>query len=132
MDVTAVNPSAIPSQPQPAASSAAAVDYNAFLRLLIAQMQNQDPLNPMDSTEYMAQLAQFSSVEQSIQTNQKLDGLLSSLSLSQADALIGRSVSSATGDVSGVVEAINITSQGSIALLEGGASLPLGAGITIR
>lgn len=89
-------------------------------------------MNPIDSTEYMAQLAQFSSVEQSIQVNQKLDTLLTSFSLSQADALIGRSVSSFAGDVSGTVEAVSITSSGGVAVLENGTELPLGAGIVVR
>ena len=45
------------------------MDYNAFLKLLIAQMKNQDPTEPMTSTQYMAQFATFSQVEQSIKTN---------------------------------------------------------------
>ncbi len=80
----------------------------------------------------MAQLAQFSSVEQSIQVNQKLDTLLTSFALSQADALIGRTVTSAAGDVSGTVEAVNITSNGGVAVLDNGSELPLGAGIVVR
>ena len=112
-------------------TSAASLDYNAFLRLLIAQMQNQDPLNPMEGTEYTAQLAQFSSVEQSIQTNQKLDTLMTSFSLSQAESMIGRTLTSADGKVSGVVESVNILSSGSVASLQGGAKVPLGPGITI-
>lgn len=134
MDVTAIDTSAGPSsQPQSASTSAsAAVDYNAFLRLLIAQMQNQDPLNPMDSTDYMAQLAQFSGVEQSIQTNQKLDSLLSAQALGQAGDLIGRSVTSATGDLSGRISAVNITSNGGIAVLENGERVAIEPGITVR
>ena len=116
----------------PAPSSPSTVDYNSFLRLLIAQLKNQDPLNPADSTEYMAQLAQFSSVEQSIQANQKLDTLLTSMSLSQADSLIGRTVTSTSSDAAGVVTAINITSNGSIALLDNGQTLELGAGIIVH
>lgn len=46
-----------------------------FLSLLVAQLQNQDPLNPMDSANFSAQLAQFSSLEQLTQINGKLDGL---------------------------------------------------------
>ena len=69
------------------------VDYNTFLQLLIAQMKNQDPTNPMDTSQYMSQFAQLSSVEQAMQTNTKLDSLLSSQALSQADGLIGRTVS---------------------------------------
>ena len=45
------------------------VDYQSFLKLLMAQMKNQDPTKPMESTEYVAQLATFSQVEQSVQMN---------------------------------------------------------------
>ena len=69
------------------------VDYNAFLQLLIAQMKNQDPTSPTDMSQYMSQFAQMSSVEQAIQTNTKLDTLLSSTALSQAESLIGRTAS---------------------------------------
>jgi len=44
-----------------------------FLQLLVSQMQNQDPMNPMDGKDLAAQLAQFSSVEQLININTKLD-----------------------------------------------------------
>ena len=57
---------------------------DAFLKLLVVQLQNQDPTNPMDTSQYMSQFAQLSSVEQAMQTNTKLDSLLSSQSLSQA------------------------------------------------
>ncbi|MCL4867044.1 MAG: hypothetical protein KJZ47_14210, partial [Gemmatimonadales bacterium] len=45
-----------------------------FLAMLVAQLRNQDPLNPMDGAEYAAQLAQFSTVEQLIQIGAKIDG----------------------------------------------------------
>ena len=54
------------------------VDYNTFLQLLVAEMKNQDPTNPMDTSQYMSQFAQLSTVEQAMQTNSKLDALLSS------------------------------------------------------
>ena len=52
-------------------------DFTQFLTLLTTQLQNQDPLSPMDSTEFTNQLVQFSQVEQQINTNQKLDNLVS-------------------------------------------------------
>ncbi len=55
-------------------------DFQTFLTLLTAQMRNQDPLKPMDSTEFIAQLASFSSVEQQIETNEKLTHLISIMS----------------------------------------------------
>ena len=51
-------------------------DFSQFLTLLTTQLQNQDPMNPMDSTEFTNQLVQFSQVEQSINTNQKLDTMV--------------------------------------------------------
>ncbi len=51
-------------------------DMQQFLTLLTTQLQNQDPLSPMDSTEFTNQLVQFSQVEQQITSNQKLDSLL--------------------------------------------------------
>lgn len=78
------------------------VDYNSFLRLLVAQMKNQDPTNPMDSTQYVAQLASFSQVEQSVQMNNKLDQILQGSALSQAGDLIGNQITSADGTRTGI------------------------------
>jgi flagellar basal-body rod modification protein FlgD len=54
---------------------ALAADFDSFLRLLTAQLQNQDPLAPMDADKFTSQLVQFASVEQALATNKKLDGL---------------------------------------------------------
>jgi len=70
-------------------------DFDMFLKLLVTQMQNQDPLKPMDSTEYTQQLAQYSQVEQTVKQTTALNDILSQLStqsLTQANALIGREV----------------------------------------
>jgi flagellar basal-body rod modification protein FlgD len=55
------------------AGEAAAQDFDSFLRLLTAQLRNQDPLQPLDSTEFVAQLASFSTVEQLIRANETLE-----------------------------------------------------------
>lgn len=52
------------------------VDFNTFLKLLVAQLKNQDPLNPLDGTEFTGQIAQFSALEQQINTNNQLSKLL--------------------------------------------------------
>lgn len=57
-------------------------DFQTFLEMLTTQMQNQDPLNPVDSSDYAVQLATFSSVEQQVQTNDLLSGLIASMSQS--------------------------------------------------
>lgn len=114
--------------------SSSTVDYDTFLQLLIAQMKNQDPTNPMDTAEYMSQFAQLSTVEQAMQTNAKLDALLSSQSLSQANGLIGKTVSftdSTGASFSGKVVSVSINSDGSIATLQDGTKVAVGPGLTI-
>ncbi|MFS4439490.1 flagellar hook capping FlgD N-terminal domain-containing protein [Paracoccaceae bacterium GXU_MW_L88] len=56
-------------------------DFETFLKLLTTQMKNQDPLKPLESTEFVAQLANFSAVEQQVNTNKSLDAILAELSL---------------------------------------------------
>ncbi|SLN61827.1 Basal-body rod modification protein FlgD [Falsiruegeria litorea R37] len=63
----------------PSKSSALTSDFETFLKMLTVQAQNQDPLEPLDSSEYAAQLAQFSMVEQQTKTNQTLEALVSKL-----------------------------------------------------
>lgn len=83
--------------PTPTASSSALAknnsDYNMFLKLLTTQMTNQDPLDPMDTSEYTSQLVQYSEVEQSIQQTDTLNSILAQLStqnVTQATGLIGK------------------------------------------
>src|SRR4051794_24682037 len=108
------------------------LDYHAFMQLLIAQLKAQDPTKPMDSAQFMTQLATFSEVEQSVATNAKLDSLLTSSALAQADSVIGRTVTSPDGTTSGEVVSVKITSDGPLATLKGGSELLLGAGVVIR
>jgi flagellar basal-body rod modification protein FlgD len=71
---------------------ALASDFETFLKMLTIQLKNQDPLNPVDSSEYAVQLATFSSVEQQVQTNDLLKSLAAQLGvsgLSQMGAWVG-------------------------------------------
>jgi flagellar basal-body rod modification protein FlgD len=111
-----------------AAANRATLDYDTFLTLLVEQMKNQDPTDPMDSTEQIAQLATFSQVEQTIQTNKHLEELLQSSSLSQAGSLIGRTITSNDETVSGVIEEVQVYSDGLVAVLE----IAVTSGVTIR
>jgi flagellar basal-body rod modification protein FlgD len=74
-------------------------DLSAFLNLLTTQLKYQDPLSPMDSTEFTAQLASFASVEQGIQTNKNLEsliGLTKATQISTGVSYIGRSIEADT------------------------------------
>lgn len=112
-------------------SSGVGVDYQSFLRLLVAEMKNQDPTKPMDSTQYVAQLAAFSQVEQSVKINNQLGQLLQASTLSQADALIGRTITSADGTQTGVVKEVRLVTGGAVAVLQNGGEVTIGAGVKI-
>lgn len=88
--------SAIDSQSQTAqAQSSLAQNFTEFLTLLTTQLQNQDPMNPQDSTEFTNQLVAFTGVEQQINGNQKLDSLVAlglSQSSSSAQSYVGQTI----------------------------------------
>jgi len=133
MDVNAVNSSTSANKSAAdQASNKAALDYDTFLTLLVEQMKNQDPTEPMDATEQIAQLATFSQVEQTIQTNKNLELLLQSSNLSQAGAIIGRTLTSADGLTSGVVEEVKVTATALTAVLADGKEVAVTSGVTIR
>jgi flagellar basal-body rod modification protein FlgD len=76
-------------------------NFDTFLKLLTTQLQNQDPMNPMDSDQFTQELVQFSGVEQQINTNNNLQSLIS---LTQSNAsgaavsYLGKTVTVTTGD----------------------------------
>jgi flagellar basal-body rod modification protein FlgD len=109
----AVNSSASAASKAPTASQAAAAtgstalgqltgNYSSFLKLLMTQLQNQDPSSPMDTNQFTTELVQFSSVEQQINTNSSLTQLIQltqSGALLQSSSLVGHSVSVSNADM---------------------------------
>ena len=95
-----------------AASKKASLNYDSFLKLLIAQMKNQDPTDPMDASQQVAQLATFSQVEQTIQTNSNLETLIRNTSLTSAADYLGKTITSADGKNTGLIAEVKITSTG--------------------
>lgn len=78
----------------------AALGKDSFLQLLVAQMENQNPLDPQDNTQFVAQLAQFSSLESMNNLNSTVESFMGSYQSSQAlqaSSLVGRSVIVQTG-----------------------------------
>lgn len=96
-------------------SSASALQANSmgmedFLKILLTQLTYQDPLKPMDNQEFMAQMAQFTALEQSQQMNDKMTLLLSNQAALQSVGLIGRTVdfTGTNGNVTGTVTALSL------------------------
>jgi flagellar basal-body rod modification protein FlgD len=95
METTAVQGIAGSEASKAASAASKSMGKEAFLTLLISQLQHQDPLNPADSTEFTAQLAQFSSLEQLSNINANLDALKlyqASINNAQAVSFIGKEV----------------------------------------
>jgi flagellar basal-body rod modification protein FlgD len=95
-----------------AISNATQVSIQDFLRILVAQLNNQDPLKPLDNQEFVTQLAQFTSLQQTQELNDKIGTLLSIQSSTQSIGLLGRTVdvSTETGDQTGTVTALSFVS----------------------
>jgi len=125
------------NQTASAASSAVAaatnsLSYDDFLTMLMTELQHQDPTQPMDPTEMVSQLATVSEVGQAVQTNTTLSALLNTSSLSQAESLIGQTITSSDGTASGVVASVSVSSAGTTAILSNGDQVPLASGATIQ
>lgn len=110
----------------------ATLNYESFLKLLVAQLKNQDPTEPMDATQQMAQLATFSQVEQTIKTNKNLESMLQRASLNEASAVIGKTVTSADGEVTGVVTEVQLFSDGIVATLDSGEKIVIEPGVKVK
>jgi flagellar basal-body rod modification protein FlgD len=86
-----------------------------FMKILLTQLTYQDPLKPMDNEQFMSQIAQFTTLEQTQQLNDKIDQLLAVQSVTQSIGLLGKTVdvNATSGPLSGTVSAIALSSSGS-------------------
>ncbi|MCL7465254.1 flagellar hook capping FlgD N-terminal domain-containing protein [Phaeovulum sp. NW3] len=91
--VTAISSASMPTSAQTTQEKPAggmiSSDFQTFLLMLTTQMQNQDPLNPIESSDYAVQLATFSGVEQQVRTNQLLEGLAAQMGVAGISQLAG-------------------------------------------
>ncbi len=91
----------------------ATLGQDDFLKILLTQLQFQDPLKPLDNREFMAQMAQFTTLEISRQQNEMTDSLLKIQSASQALGLIGKTIEVSTDSGSQVGTVTTVTFQNS-------------------
>ena len=109
---------------------------DGFLRLLAAQISNQNPLEPMKDTEFIAQMAQFSQLEQTTNLARDIRGLTMGAQLSQGASLLGREVSYEDHDgvlVTGIVERLSVSADGrDMMLLVGGVPIDVRQVVTVQ
>lgn len=141
MTTTHTTPAAASSSAASGAASPAAehvnpkgeLGKNAFLKLMVAQLRAQNPLEPSNGTEYISELAQFSQLEQTTNIAQSSSQSAAAQRVAQAVALIGHTVSytdPSTGAThKGSVQSAEITSEGATLTVEGTPGIAL-AGVT--
>jgi flagellar basal-body rod modification protein FlgD len=120
--------------PPSTATSLSAVDSSTFLKLLVAQLKYQDPMNPAQGTEFLAQTAQFTMVEKLNALAQQSSDALASSRVVEATQMLGCTVSytDSTGTtVSGVVSGTKLLASGPV-LEVGGTDVALSAVLSVK
>lgn len=111
------------AQGKPAAADADnSLGQDAFLKLLVAQLKYQDPMNPADGADFMAQTAQFTMVEKLSQMQKQGDQTIASQQHMQAISMVGKTVSyeDATGVTkTGVVDSVRFSGDGQTLMING-------------
>ena len=129
MTVSSTNPAATTTSAgfTPTTSSSKQLTQQDFLKLLSTQMQNQDPMQPMDDSQFMAQMAQFSTLQATTTMGTDMTALRTHSDLATASSLVGRKVTivnNTDGVVSGAVTGVD-ASSGSAQVVIGGKSYSL-------
>ena len=113
MDAPSINATGSPSAlTQDARGQNATLGKDQFLKLFVAQLQHQDPMNPMQDQDFMGQMASFSTLEQVTNMAAANEAMAANLQLSQSVGLIGRTVTwidEADATHTGVVEKVSQT-----------------------
>jgi flagellar basal-body rod modification protein FlgD len=103
-------------------TDSASADKDMFLKLLVAQMKYQDPMNPTDSSEFLSQSAQFTALEKMSTTAEQVTQLVGLQMAFGASSLVGRTVTYPMDDgtsVSGQVSSVKFTATGPILRVDG-------------
>lgn len=90
------------------------LDMDQFLKLMISELQNQDPLNPMDNTQMLQQIGQLRQITSNDKLSSTLDAVLTGQNLATASGLIGKEVHALTDDakdITGVVDRVSVVTS---------------------
>jgi flagellar basal-body rod modification protein FlgD len=97
--------------------SSNSIGQEDLFKILLAQLQYQDPLEPIDNQEFIAQLAQFTDLEQSRSLNDKVDQMLISQSVNQSVTLLGRNIQAQLESVTEVGQVTAIAFEDGLPLI---------------
>ena len=124
--VSTFNPATSSTPPGSSRIPQKALGQEDFLKLLSVQLAQQDPMKPMEDTSFMAQMAQFSSLQQASQMATDMAGMHTDVALQSAAGMIGRQVTLNTdnGLVTGLVDSVD-SSSGTVNVSVGGTAYPL-------
>ena len=136
--MSAINPLGAASQTQPAQSASTGglgLTQNDFLQLLVSQMQNQDPLNPMSSDQFLQEMAAFTQVVDLGQLQQLTQNLVNNEVATQGLQLLGRTVTaidpSSGQQISGTVTMLTMQ-NGQPVLTIGSAQVPVSSVVSVQ
>ena len=111
-------------------NSGAILGKDDFLKLLVAQMKNQDPMSPQDNTQSIAQMAQFSSLEQMTNLVHSFDQLGQSMAVERGVSFIGKIVTYVAADGStqqGVVQSVDLSGDAPTLTIDGASGIDIAA-----
>jgi flagellar basal-body rod modification protein FlgD len=120
--------------PASALSASSQLDQDTFLRLMVAQLRNQDPMNPTDSSQFLAQTAQFTSLEKLGQVAHQTQQAFSAQMAFGASSLVGRTVTYTDGqgtEVTGHVSSVRFGPTGPLLGIDG-AEVALDRVVTVE
>jgi flagellar basal-body rod modification protein FlgD len=122
----------------PARDTSTDLDKESFLLLLVKQLANQDPLDPMTNEEFVSQLAMFGTLEQEMNLNSSFEQFLSFQQLTQASTLLGKEVicliqtNEGVLPINGIVEQVMQINGEAVLRLSDGSEVPLGSVVSVE
>lgn len=123
------NPAANIFGSDPKTNAFSALNSEEFIKIIFSELSNQDPMQPNDSKDLLAQLSSLRSIQSDMDMSTRLDALVTQNELSAASGLIGRQISGLTDQyerVEGIVASVSRTSDGAVLTLRSGARVPMG------
>lgn len=128
MTTTAIGSPAPAPSATPSASSPNALNTNDFVKMMLTQLQNQDPLNPTSSNDLMSEMSQIGQLQSTQQLQSTLQGLATQTQIGSASSLIGKQITGLdvnSNPANGIVGTVQVTSTGVNLQLQNGTLVSL-------